>query len=131
MKPYIHITRRIILLYKKHIRQGDIYYTNLPHNRGSEEAGRRPVLVVSSSRMAWASTVLVVPLTSNMTHRSIPTHVPFQYQFKNGGKQSLALCEHMREIDKKFLDERVGYANRRTMDTIMLIIKEYILREDL
>ena len=118
-------------LQNNYIRQGDIYFTTLPHNRGSEEAGRRPVLVVSSSRMAWASTVIVVPLTSNMTYRDKATHVPFQFRFKNGGKQSLALCEHIRELDKQFLDEKIGYANRTTMKTIMGIIKEYILREDL
>ena len=114
----------------EYIQQGDIYYTTLPTDRGSEEAGRRPVLVVSSSRIAWASTVVVVPLTSNMTHRDKLTHVAFQFQFKNGGKQSLAMCEHIREVDKTFLSEKIGYANRTTMRTIMGIIKEVILKED-
>lgn len=114
----------------KYIRQGDIYYTTLPYDRRSEEAGRRPVLVVSSSRMSWASTVIVIPLTSNMVHRDKATHIPFQFLFRKGGKQSLALCEHIREVDKTFLDEKIGYANRTTMRVIMGIIKEYIFKED-
>lgn len=114
------------------IQQGDIYYADLPYDRHSEEAGRHPVLVVSSARMnAWSNVVIVVPLTSNMTYRDKATHVPFQFVFGEGAKQSLAMCEHVRELDKKFIvSGKVGQANRSTMSTILVIVKEYILRED-
>lgn len=117
---------------RKIINQGDIYFADLPTNRGSEEAGHHPVVVVSSSRMnSWCTTVIVVPLTSNMKHRSLVTHVPFQYIFGKGAKQSLAMCEHVRELDKKYLSERkVGEVSRRTLSTILDIVKEFVLRED-
>ena len=114
------------------IHQGDIYFADLGDGRGSEEAGNHPVLVVYSTRLnSWSTIIIVVPLTSNMIYRDKATHVPFQFVFGKNAKQSLAMCEHVRELDKKFITSgKVGQANRQTMSTILGIVKEYILRED-
>lgn len=114
------------------IHQGDIYYADLPYDRGAETRGNHPVLVVSSARMnSWSTLILVVPLTSNMSHRDKATHIPFQFVFGEGAKQSLALCEQLRALDKGFLTTgKIGEVNRRTLSTILDIIKEYELRED-
>lgn len=114
------------------IHQGDIYYAKLPDDRGTEEAGNHPVLVVSSARMnSWSSVIIVVPLTSNMIHRDKLTHVAFQFVYGKDAKQSLAMCEHVRELDKRFIiSGKVGQANRSTLSTVLGIVKEYILRED-
>lgn len=114
------------------IYQGEIYYADLPLDRGAETRGNHPVLVVSSARMnSWSSLILVVPLTSNMTHRGKATHVPFRFVFGKDTKESLALCEQVRALDKTFITSGViGQANRQTISTILGIIKEYELKED-
>ncbi len=51
------------------MKRGDIYYANLSPAVGSEMDKRRPVLIVSNdANNRAASTVTILPLTSNVSH---------------------------------------------------------------
>ncbi len=53
--------------------RGDIYLADLNPSRGSEQAGIRPVIIVQHNNIdRFTSTVVVIPLTSNLRRAQIP-----------------------------------------------------------
>lgn len=58
------------------MRRGDVYLADLDPTKGSEQAGRRPVVLFQDSRLISATlTVLVIPLTTNLRMQKLPTCV--------------------------------------------------------
>src|SRR5437879_8325635 len=94
--------------------RGDIFWANLPETEsvGSEQYGRRPVLVVSANSINQAlPIVIVVPLTSNMAkkNRQFRIAIPESQKVQEPGTsgcpgESLALTEQVRMISKDRLD---------------------------
>jgi mRNA interferase MazF len=94
------------------MRRGEIYWANLTPRSGSEQHGRRPVLVVSHDAFnqtpSWRS-VIVVPLsTSAAQNRRGPTAVLLPAGSGGLKKQSLALCHQLTTLDRGKLAERIG-----------------------
>ncbi len=47
--------------------RGDVYVADMNPSRGSEQAGIRPIIIVQRSTLdRFTSTVVVVPVTSNL-----------------------------------------------------------------
>lgn len=112
---------------KQYPHQGDIHWVELGEAKGFEEAGTRPCIIISGDDVnKWCNVVMVVPLTSNMKHRTLGTHVPFIFRYP---KQSLALCEHTRSVDRSRIGDKIGYVPRTTLRLILSVCKDYILRE--
>ena len=94
------------------MRRGEVFWADLRPRSGSEQAGRRPVIVVSHDAFneapGWRS-VIVVPLsTSDAQARRGPTAValvPGSGGLKKGG---VALCHQVTTLDRGKLTERVG-----------------------
>ena len=87
--------------------RGEVYYADLSPVIGSEQGGMRPVLIVQNDiGNKHAPTTIIAPITSRFTKKSLPTHLPLS----NCGlaKDSIALCEQLRTIDKKRLREKMG-----------------------
>ena len=93
----------------KEIRRGDLYYAELDPIVGSEQAGTRPVLVVSNDvGNQYSPVIVIVPITSRrMGRKRLPTHVEVRIPelLKN---DSTALTEQIRTIDKLRLKEYIG-----------------------
>ena len=93
----------------KEIRRGDLYYAELDPTVGSEQAGTRPVLVVSNDvGNQYSPVIVIVPITSRrMGRKRLPTHVEVKMPelLKN---ESTALTEQIRTIDKLRLKEYIG-----------------------
>ena len=93
----------------KEIRRGDLYYAELDPIVGSEQAGFRPVLVVSNDiGNRYSPVIVIVPITSRrMGRKRLPTHVEVRIPelLKN---DSTALTEQIRTIDKLRLKEYIG-----------------------
>lgn len=76
---------------------------------GSEQGGRRPVLIVQNDRgNRHAPTIIAVPLTASSRKPPLPTHV--QLEEGEGGllHRSIVLCEQLRTLEKTRLDRRLG-----------------------
>lgn len=59
------------------IKRGSVYYAELDPTVGHEQAGRRPVLVVSDDRFnARSGTAIVMPLTSQKPRAGYPFVLP-------------------------------------------------------
>lgn len=58
------------------MKRGDVYLADLDPVKGSEQAGRRPVLVFQDDPLISVTlTVIVIPFTSNLAMRKLPTCV--------------------------------------------------------
>lgn len=87
--------------------RGEIYYADLSPVIGSEQGGLRPVLIVQNDvGNKYSPTTIIAPITSRFTKKPLPTHFPLS----NCGlaKDSIALCEQLRTIDKRRLKEKLG-----------------------
>lgn len=91
------------------MKRGEIYMAELDPVIGSEQGGRRPVLIVQNDRgNRYSPTVIVVPLTSSERKPGLPTHV---YLPKGSGglkKPSVVLCEQVRTLEKTRLTRYMG-----------------------
>jgi mRNA interferase MazF len=95
--------------------RGEVWLADLNPTRGHEQAGRRPVLVVSEDlfNRGPAGLAIVLPMTSTM--RGVPSHVPIAPP-EGGVKGSTAiLCEGVRSVSVERLVVRWGTVDRRTM----------------
>lgn len=102
------------------IRRGEIYYIDLSPVRNSEQGGIRPCVIVQNNKgNEHAPTTIVVPLTTK-TKKLLPTH----RVVREGTKESIALCEQVRTIDKCRISGRaIGKCSPHTMEQIDLALK--------
>jgi mRNA interferase MazF len=90
------------------MKQGDIWYANLNPSRGSEQAGLRPVVIVSGNLLnQHLNIVIVVPLTTKIKkYKGNPVLIPNEI---NGLKaQSEMLIFHIRSVSKDRLLNKIG-----------------------
>ena len=103
---------------ERKIMRGEIYIADLDPVVGSEQGGERPVLVIQNNLgNKHSPTVIVLAITSRFhKKRNLPTHVPIESG--DLSKDSIALAEQVRTIDKSRLIHYVGRASRETMDFV-------------
>jgi mRNA interferase MazF len=98
--------------------RGEVWLADLDPTFGHEQAGRRPVLVVSVDpfNAGLSGLIVVLPLTSRL--RNIPLHV--EVHPPEGGLQtpSAILCDAMRSIHRRRLVARWGTVSVVTMATV-------------
>ena len=76
------------------VAQGDIIKLNLNPTKGHEQAGDRPVLVISNASFSRASNMLMVcPITN--TNRNSPLHVELSGLQTTG----FVMCDQVRVVD--------------------------------
>lgn len=103
--------------------RGDIWLADLDPVRGHEQAGKRPVLVVSVNRFNHgpAGLVIVVPLTSRTKHSS--SHVPIEPPEGGVRRSGFAKCEDVRSISADRLKDRWGTVTEATMNAVALRLR--------
>ncbi len=86
--------------------RGEIWLADLNPIRGHEQAGARPVLIISTNlfNQGPAGLVFVLPLTR--TNRRIPLHVPIDPPEGGVAARSYILCDAIRPISKDRLGQR-------------------------
>ena len=93
---------------EEQIRRGEIYYADLSPVVGSEQGGVRPVLVLQNDvGNKYSPTVIVTAITSQLGKAKLPTHVELSAEQYNLPKNSVALLEQIRTLDKRRLQEKV------------------------
>ena len=88
------------------VKRGFVYLADLGEYDGSVQGGTRPVVVLQNDiGNKFSPTTLVCPLTSK-SKKEMPTHVTLP---RSAGleKESVALCEQIRVIDKTKLKKLV------------------------
>jgi len=106
---------------KKTIYRGEIYFAELSPSLGSEQGGRRPVLIVQNDvGNQHSSTVIVAAITAK-AKPSLPTHLPVS-RVPRLRKGSVVLLEQLRTIDKMRLERfvgRLGFVAMRFVDAAL------------
>ncbi|MBO8142287.1 MAG: type II toxin-antitoxin system PemK/MazF family toxin [Firmicutes bacterium] len=90
-------------------RRGDIFYANLNPVIGSEQGGLRPVLIVQNDLgNRFSPTTIVAAITSRTGKHRLPTHLELPAARYRLDRDSVALLEQLRTIDKRRLKNRIG-----------------------
>ena len=90
------------------IKRGDLYYADLSPVVGSEQGGVRPVLIIQNDvGNKYSPTVIVSAITSQLGKAKLPTHIELPAEKYNLPKNSVALLEQIRTLDKRRLQEKV------------------------
>jgi mRNA interferase MazF len=85
------------------IKRFDVYMVKLDPTVGSEIQKTRPCVVVTPDEMnANIRTVIVAPMTS--TRHTFPSRIACDFQ----GKQGHIALDHLRSVDKKRFERRLG-----------------------
>jgi len=104
------------------VRRGEVYWANLVPRSGSEQKGRRPVIVVSHdafNRSAGWRTAIIVPVsTSPAQSQRGPTVVPLPSGSGGLSRASLALCHQVTTLDRSKLEKRLGALSPELMREI-------------
>jgi mRNA interferase MazF len=99
--------------------RGEIYYADLSPVKGSEQGGLRPVLIIQNDvGNKHSPTTIVACLTTKCTVKhKLPTHIMLS---KDCGlpKDSMALLEQIRTIDKSRLSNKIGRISEEDMRRI-------------
>ena len=92
------------------IRRGDVFWVDLNPVKGSEQAGRRPVVVIQNDvGNEAAPTVIVAPLTTKSFTKHYPINVHIPRGVAGLKENSTVLLSQIRTIDKTRLDSKIGH----------------------
>jgi mRNA interferase MazF len=94
------------------VKRGDVFWADLAPRSGSEQSGRRPVVIVSNDGFnrveSWRS-VIVAPLsTSAVQSRRGPTAIPLPKGTAGLRQECVVLCHQVTTLDRAKLVERIG-----------------------
>lgn len=94
------------------MKRGDVFWAELGPRSGSEQSGRRPVVVVSNDGFnrveAWRS-IIVVPLSTSATQRRRgPTAIEIPKGAAGLRQASVALCHQVTTLDRAKLVTHIG-----------------------
>ena len=88
---------------------GDIYLADLNPSRSSEQAGIRPVIIVQRDTLdRFTTTVVVVPVTSNLRRAKIPGTIILPTGEGGLTQDSVVLCYQIVSLDRERLIRKVG-----------------------
>jgi mRNA interferase MazF len=106
------------------ISRGEIWNADLDPVRGREQAGKRPVLVVSADPFNQGKSELVVILPITSKDKSIPTHVNIDPNRQTGLRtKSFIMCEAIRCVARERLAKFVGKIDDAAMAEVELRLK--------
>lgn len=105
------------------IRRGEIYWLQLAGGFGSEQAGRRPVLIIQNDIGNQTSpTTIVVAITSQPRRRRYPFQVPLTAQESGLSLAGNVLCEQIQTVDQGRLGGLAGSLRQEKMQEVDLAL---------
>jgi mRNA interferase MazF len=104
------------------MKRGDLYWAELKPRSGSEQQGRRPVVIVSSDGFnevpGWRSIIVIPVTTSSHQARRGPTAVPLSATVSGLSRNSIAVCHQITTLDRSKIDTRIGALSRAEIEGI-------------
>lgn len=103
--------------------RGEIYWLDLPIATGSEQSGRRPVLVIQNDMGNRASpTTIVAAITSQPRRQVYPFHVAIATDESGLRLDGTVLCEQIQTVDQGRLSALAGSLGRPKMREVDLAL---------
>ncbi|MCB0288499.1 MAG: type II toxin-antitoxin system PemK/MazF family toxin [Calditrichia bacterium] len=107
------------------ILRGDIYWADLNPVRGREQAGKRPVLIISHNIFnARSGTVIAMAITSQQPTAGFP--LTFELQNQDLPKKSWVKISQIRTLSVERLDNRITQLPPEVVDNIVDGLNEII-----
>jgi mRNA interferase MazF len=104
------------------LKRGDVYWADLVPRSGSEQSGRRPVIVVShdgfNQTPNWRSIIVVPVSTSDAQSRRVLTVIPLARGTASLRKASIAVCHQVTTLDRSKLTSYVGSLPRNILAAV-------------
>ena len=98
-----------------HFRRGDIYMADLNPFKGSEQGGRRPVLLLQNNDGNYFSkTLIIAPMTTQLKKLDQPTHFLIRDN-KALAAPSMVEFEQIKTIDKSRIISYIGKLTKEQM----------------
>lgn len=103
------------------ISQGEVWWADLPEPSGSAPGFRRPVVVVQGEAFnrSHISTVVCVPLPSNLRWAEAPGNVLLTSKVRGLSQDSVANVSQLVTLDKSSLTDRVGKLSKAKLDLVL------------
>lgn len=103
------------------MKEGDVYWADLPTPRGSEAGFRRPAVIVQAEWVTQSgiATVICVPLTTNLALADAPGNVALTAAATGLEKDSVAVVSAIRALEKNRFDEHAGRLTRAELRRIV------------
>lgn len=108
------------------MKQGEIWYADLNPTKGSEQAGLRPVAIVSGNLLnQHLNVVIVVPLTTKLKgYKGNPVLKPSK---ENGLKtESEMLVFHVRSLSKERLVRKLGSTGQQEIQQVIKTLNDIL-----
>ena len=94
------------------MKRGEVYWAELSPRSGSEQRGRRPVVIVSHDSFnrlpTWKSVIAVPVSTSPAQARRGPTAINLPAGSGGLERQSVVLCHQVTTLDRGKIRETIG-----------------------
>ena len=102
------------------IAQGDVWWADLPAPAGSGPGFRRPVVVIQGDALnrSRISTVVCVPLTSNLRWAAAPGNLLLAARLTGLPKNSVANVSQVIALDRGLLTRHVGKLPRAKLEVL-------------
>jgi mRNA interferase MazF len=104
------------------MKRGDVYWADLVPRSGSEQTGRRPVIVLSHDGFnliaTWKSIVVVPISSSNLQASRGPTVVALPRSAAGLSKPSVAVCHQVTTLDRGKLTKKIGTLPPNTLKEV-------------
>lgn len=107
------------------ILRGDIYWTNLNPTVGHEQAGLRPVLILSHNIFnKHSGTVIAVAITSQPQKAGFP--LTLELEDSKLPKKSWAKISQIRTLSTKRLGKKIGKASTKELELVVEGLNEIL-----
>ena len=104
------------------MKRGEIYWAEMAPRSGSEQSGRRPVIVMShdgfNQTPEWRSVIVVPMSTSKAQARRGPTAVEISGGVTGLARPGIAVCHQVTTLDRAKLTRFVGSLPRALLVSV-------------
>ena len=109
------------------MRRGEVHWADLVPRSGSEQTGRRPVLIIShdgfNQTPGWKS-IIVVPISTSASQGwRGPTVIEIPAGAGGLSKTSFAVCHQVTTLDRSKLSKKVGALPGEVLEEVELGLK--------
>lgn len=104
-------------------RRGEVWWADLSPVRGHEQAGRRPVLVVSDDAYNQSALDMAFVLPLTRTLRSWPSRLRINPPEGGVTAPSELMCDQLRAIAAERLERRLGTVEADTLERVATILR--------
>lgn len=116
------------------MKRGDVYWAELEPRSGSEQRGRRPVIILShdgfNETPTWRSIIVVPCTTSGTQKRRGPTSVLLPGGAGGLPDECIAICHQITTLDRSKLVQKLGSLPKSVLREVEQGVRAAIALDD-